>query len=116
MWQNINLTNYVGPLLIDNQTVKFNLSGWLGGYSYEDDNVVVSMTFTDQANQIVGNETSIGPVLSSDRNNITSLLFRQASGIVPVGARFLKVLVTLVRLVGLLNNGDVDNIAVVLHQ
>ncbi|CAF3975353.1 unnamed protein product [Rotaria sp. Silwood1] len=116
MWQTINLTNYVDSLLIDAQTVKFNLSAWLGGYTTQDDNVAISLTFANENNQIIGNRTSIGPVLANDRGNHTSLIFRQTNGFVPVGARFFTVFVLFTRLEGTTINADVDNIAVFLYQ
>jgi hypothetical protein len=116
MWQIIDLTNYVDPLLIDTQTVKFNLSAWLGGYSTQDDSAEISLTFTDQANQMVGNSSSIGPVLANDRGNQTSLVFCQTNGLVPAGARFVIVFVTITRFTGTTDNGAVDNIAVILYQ
>ncbi|CAF1682960.1 unnamed protein product, partial [Adineta ricciae] len=31
MWQTVNVTHTVDPVLIDNSVVKFNLSAWIGG-------------------------------------------------------------------------------------
>ncbi|CAF3940076.1 unnamed protein product [Adineta steineri] len=50
MWQTINLINEVSPLLIDSQTVKFNLSAWIGGCTTQDDTTIVSLTFNDANN------------------------------------------------------------------
>ena len=115
MWQIINLTNYVSQILIDNQTVNFNLSAWLGGITNQDDNVVITLTFLDQSNQMVGNSISIGPVLAVDRGNHTSLIPLGANGFVPIGARSVTLLVTITRISGLQNNGDVDNIVLYLY-
>jgi hypothetical protein len=116
MWQIINLTNPFDLLLIDNQTVKFNLSAWIGGYDNQDDNAVVSLTFIDQSNQTLGNCTTIGPVLSNARGNKSMLLFQNANGSVPIGTRFLAVSVGITLSSGTWNNGYVDNIAIILHQ
>lgn len=116
MWQIIDLTNYVDPFFIDSHLVNFNLSAWLGGFSNQDDNVRVTLTFTDQFNQTIGNGTSIGPVLAVDRGNVTLLVFRQTNGLVPTGSRFLTVFVTITRRSGTRNNGDIDNIAVILYS
>ena len=116
MWQTINFTNQIDPLLIDNQTVKFNLSAWMGGYCNQDDSVVVSLTFVNANHQMVGSISGLGPVLAIDRGNQSSLLFQQANGLVPVGARFLTLLVTITRHSGSYSNGDIDNIAVILYQ
>ena len=114
MMQTVNLTNAIDPLLIDNQTIKFNLSAWLGGWQNQDDNAQVNIIFYDQANQMVGNSTTIGPVLAADRNNITSLVFRQANGFVPIGARSFITTVTMTRVVVSDDDAVADNIAVAL--
>jgi hypothetical protein len=116
MWQTVNLTGVVDPLLIDNQTVMFSLSAWLGGWRDQDDNARVSINFFDQANLIVGSSTTIGPVLAADRSNITSLLFRQANGSVPVGARSFTVTVLITCVVPTDNDGIADDIACSLYQ
>ncbi|CAF1237702.1 unnamed protein product [Adineta steineri] len=116
MWQTINLTNEVSPLLIDNQSVKFNLSAWVGGYSNQDDTAVVSVTFNDANNTMTGNITSIGPVYAVDRSSMTSFIFQQANDFVPIGARSMTVFVTLTRSQGTGNQGSVDDIAVILYQ
>ncbi len=58
----------------------------------------------------------IGPVTVTDRASQTMLIFCQTNGFVPIGTRFLTVVVTMSRFNGPRNNGDVDNIAVVLYQ
>jgi hypothetical protein len=65
---------------------------------------------------MVGNITNIGPVLAVDRVNLSLLLFQQANGLVPIGARSLTLLVTMTHFLGAQNNGDVDNIVVYLYQ
>ena len=116
MWQTIDLNNYVDSGLIDTYTVKFNLSAWLGGFSLQNDNAIVSLTFINQFNQNIGSGVTIGPVLAIDRGSLTSLLFRQTQGLVPVGTRFITVTVTITSLTPPTSNVDVDNIAVVLYQ
>jgi hypothetical protein len=116
MWQTVNLTSTISPLLIDNNTVWFNLSAWIGGYQDQDDNARITLTFTDQTNVIVGNGTTIGPILAVDRSNITSLLFRQANGLIPAGARSFTVSVLTTFVIGGSTDADVDNIAVLLYK
>ena len=110
------MITYMNPLLIDSHTVWFNFSAWIGGYLDQDDNAQLSLTFFNQTNQQIGNSTTLGPVLSADRGNITSLLFRQVNGLVPIGARSFTVLATITRLFGTTNDGDIDNIALLLYQ
>lgn len=116
MWQTVNLTNTIDPLLIDSHRMKFNLSGWIGGWDAQNDNAAVSVVFADQSNQIIGNRTTIGPVLAAARGYRSSLLFRQANGLVPVGTRSLTVIVTMTCIIAPSNDGAVDNIGIYLYQ
>ncbi|CAF1246080.1 unnamed protein product [Adineta steineri] len=116
MWQYINMTNSINSILIDNQTVYYNFSAWIGGYSNQRDNAQVSLTFIDQANQKINNTITLGPVSVVDRGSITSLLFRQANGLVPIGARSCIVMATITRGAGTYNDGDIDNIALYFYQ
>lgn len=109
------MTDKVDPSLIDNGTLWFNLSAWIGGYSIQNDSCQVSLTFESKTHQPVGNRTTIGPVLAANRSNQSALLFQQANGLVPIGARSVTVCVTITRLAGASNDGCVDNIALLLH-
>ena len=115
MWQTISLANYVSPQIIDNSSVQFNLSAWLGGINDQDDSTTVTLTFSDSNNQMLGNTTSVGPVLAADRGNISSLIFQQGNATVPIGARTMSVLVTMTRFFGTNNNGAADDISVILY-
>ena len=115
MWQTIDLSSYIDSFLIDNQLVRFNLSAWLGGYGDQDDRAKVTLFFYDQFNQTIGAGISIGPVFAIGRGNVTSLVFRQTNGLVPIGTRFFEILVTLTLAAGSFNNGEVDNIRVTLY-
>lgn len=110
MWQTVDLTKYVDSNLIDSGTVNFNFSAWLGGYINQDDSAQTSINFFDNSNQLVGNTATLGPVLAVDRSSVTSLLPRSITSVVPIGARTVTVLVTMIRAVGYLANGDADNI------
>ena len=115
MWQTITLTNYVSSQMIDNFSVRFNLSAWLGGLDVQDDSAAVTLTFIDSNNRMVGNVTSVGPVLAIHRRNISSMIFQQVNGMVPVAARIMTILAMMTRSAGANNNGVVDNIAVILY-
>ncbi|UJR18317.1 hypothetical protein I4U23_005219 [Adineta vaga] len=115
MWQTRNITSFLHSS-IDNQTVWFNFSAWIGGLDVQDDNGLVSLMFFDESNQIIGNITTIGPVLASDRASITSLVFRQANGLVPIGTRSFQVFVQFIRTTGTYSNGAIDNISFILYQ
>jgi hypothetical protein len=74
------------------------------------------LTFLNETNQQVGNTITLGPVLAADRGSISSLLFREANGLVPIGTRSFIVTVTITRLYGTYSDGDIDEIAVLLYQ
>ena len=116
MWQTVNFGSRLDTSLIDSAQIKYNLSAWLGGLNNQNDSVIIYLTFSDDNNQIQGNATSLGPVLALERQNISSLMFKQTTGFVPVNSRILTVLVTITRYVGVQNNGDIDNIALILYQ
>ncbi|CAF1274974.1 unnamed protein product [Adineta ricciae] len=115
MWQIVDMTTSINPAPIDNQIVRFNLSAWLGDYARDEDAAGILFTFLTQANQTVGNTTTLGPVSPADRNSAT-LVYRQINGQVPIGARRFKLLVTITRVSGSINDGDVDNIALWFYR
>lgn len=116
MWQTVNMTNEIGASLIDNQTVWFNFSAWIGGFGHQNDSAQASLIFIDQSNHQVGITVTMGPILATDRDNRSALLFQQSGGVVPIGARLFRVTVTMLRTDGINNNGCIDNIAVLFHQ
>ncbi|GAA1987013.1 alkaline phosphatase family protein [Catenulispora subtropica] len=75
---------------IDAGGVPFNLSGWLGGYSTQNDRAGMTATFLNAAGTSVGT-ASIAPVTSTDRGGSTKFLQRTATGTLPVGTRSIKV-------------------------
>lgn len=101
---------------IDAGSATYTLSGWLGGWSGQDDNVVVSLGFFDANQRQLGTSTSIGPVKAADRNSVTALLERASSGTVPSGARSAKVTVAFNRTSGTSNDGYADNLSLVINQ
>lgn len=115
MWQTVNLTDRFDPMLIDNGTLWFNLSAWIGGYSSQNDNARVSVIFTNQANQMVGSRTTIGPVMAANRTSQSSLIPQQTNALVPIGARFATVLVTITRVDGSSNDGSIDDISIAFY-
>ena len=101
---------------MDTGRVNFVLSADLGGVTNQDDNAVVNLKFIDHSFLPIGPVPAIGPVTAADRHNQTGLLHRFASGVVPVGTRFVSVLVTLTRVFtgGQYNDGYADNISLLL--
>jgi len=117
MKQTISLSPYsVG---IDSGMVLFNLSAWLGCVADYLDTAEVILSFLNGMSEAIGNLTTIGPVWGVDRNYTTMFLFRQNSGLVPIGARYMTA--TVINTFnhptgGAPNTAISDNIAVVLSH
>ena len=97
---------------IDAHLVNFSLTGYLGGYSVQDDNAVFSVSFFDASNTLISSAT-IGPVTAGDRNNVTEFLLRGTGGLIPEGTRILLFTLTSTRSQGTYNDGYADNLSFV---
>lgn len=98
---------------IDRGGVSYNLSGYLGGYSNQDDNVTVRAIFRSSPFAIAG-QASIGPVLAAERQNTTGMVLKSATGTVPAGTRAIEIQVEVNRAQGTANDGYADNLSLVL--
>jgi len=87
----------------------YNLSGWLGGYASQEDNMALRVDFRGAADQLLGSRT-IGPITAADRGDATAMLLRDAAGFVPLGATAADVTLTSTRLGGTSNDGYADNL------
>lgn len=81
-----------GARLIDVGVTSYRVSAWLGGFADQGDHAVVTVSFLGAGGIVLASET-IGPVTPDDRDGITSLQLRAASGTVPTGTR--EILVSL---------------------
>jgi len=109
--QTIDLTT--GAASIDTGSVTYELSGYLGGYANQADNAVLTATFKGTGGATLGTAT-IGPVTAANRNNVTALLQRNASGKLPTGTRTVDVVLTMTRTSGSSNDGYADDLSLVL--
>ena len=94
---------------IDAAQVSYVLSGFLGGYSSQADRATLSVDFRNAAGTVIGS-AAIGPVSNTERNNLSGLLFREATGSVPAGTRSLDVKLGATRVEGTANDGYADNL------
>jgi len=94
-------------------TVHYAFSAWLGGYSTQADNAAATVAFEDGSGATLSKAT-LGPVTPQDRNNVTGLLQRQTSGLVPKTATKAVVTIVMTRYEGEYNDGSADNISLVL--
>jgi hypothetical protein len=109
--QTINVA--AGAAAIDAGTATYSLSGWLGGFSSQDDNATLTVTFRNAGATAIGSAT-IGPVTATDRGSATGMLLRNAAGAVPVGTRTIDVVLQLTRVSGTYNDGYADELSLVL--
>ena len=98
---------------IDLQMLKFDMSGHFGGYLNQDDSVMMLVLCYDQNSQIQLNPR-IGGVKASDRGNITTLLKRSTSGIIPPGTRTIEFVLQWSNATGGYQNGMADNLNFIL--
>jgi uncharacterized protein (TIGR03437 family) len=99
--------------LIDSGSVTYALAGWLGGYSGQNDNCVLTVQFQSWSGTVLGTAT-LGPVMAADRNDNTELLQESTKGNVPSGTRVIHVLMTITRTDGVNNDGLADSLSLVL--
>lgn len=97
------------------QSIGFELSGWLGGWTSQGDNALFFVQFLDGFDSEVGG-AAIGPVMPADRGNQTGLLFRETEGFMPIGTSKLSFWLSMERVGGGDNDGYADNLAFVLQE
>jgi hypothetical protein len=108
--QSIDVSMY--GTAIDGGAVTYDLSGWLGGFSSQDDYATLTVTFLGATEKALATAV-IGPVTAEERMDNTSLLEKTKKGTVPVGTRSLKVVLAMVREEGAANDGYADNLSLV---
>ncbi len=96
---------------IDAGNTPFTLSGWLGGYSTQNDRVGVTATFLNGSGGTIGTAAQIGPVTNTDRKNTTEFLQRQATGNLPSGTRSVRIDVAFTWTSGSGNDGYADDLS-----
>jgi hypothetical protein len=104
---------------IDAGQVIATLTGHLGGFASQDDQAKVEVFFLGEGGSDLGRagaDLVIGPVTAGDRANVTDMLFRSASGGVPVGTRSILTRLTLTRFAGSANDGYADNLSLTLES
>ena len=92
---------------------KFQLAGWLGGFSSQGDYATLTVTWTTAKGKALGH-TTIGPVTPSQRHNVTGMLHRAKSGTVPKGAAQAVVTLHMVRESGEYVDGYADNLSLTI--
>lgn len=100
--------------LIDAGNVSVSLSGDLGGFDGQSDNLAVTATFLDATSAALGTLT-IGPVTESQRAGVSTLLAEISSAALPIGTRSIAVEMDATRIDGAYDDGYADNLSLVLN-
>lgn len=98
---------------IDAGGVPFTLSGWLGGWSTQNDRVGLTATFRDGSGTALGT-ASVAPVTAADRGYTTKFLQRATTGTVPAGTRAITVDVAFTWTAGNTTDGYADDLSLTL--
>ena len=96
-------------------TVRYVFSAWLGGFENQHDNATVTVRFLSASGTSLGSAT-LGPVTPLQRHQITGLLYRLKSGMLPKRTTQAVVTLVITRTEGNYNDGSADNISLVLTQ
>ena len=88
----------------------FTLSGWLGGYSGQDDHTLLSASWLDSQGMALGSFT-LDSVYASDRAGETGLLFKTFSGALDSQVRQVLITLDMRRTDGAYNDGSADNLS-----
>ncbi len=107
-FQTLDVSDLSG--LIGQGQVSYTLSGWLGGWTTQNDNALLFVQFFDAGNTELGHVT-LGPVMPADRGNATGLVFVSTGGVLPTGTTGLQFSLSMERFSGGDNDGYADNLA-----
>lgn len=99
---------------IDTGTVSFALSGWLGGYSNNNGQAVVTAVFLDAQGKPLGSPAQLSGGTASARGNRTGFVASAASGEVPAGTRSIAVRVQFIDNSLTYNISYADNLSLTL--
>jgi len=98
---------------LSQQSLSYDLSGWLGGWTTQTDNAMLYVSFLDASSAEIGS-AALGPVMPGDRNNATGLILVQSHGLLPTGTTSLMFSVSMERFNGGDNDGYADNLSFTL--
>src|SRR5919198_1848450 len=98
---------------IDAGKVGATLGAALGGYASQTDHGTVTATFLNAAGAATGT-LAVPTVTAADRNSVTGLIARSATGVVPAGTRQVSVRIDAIRDEGSYNDAYIDNVSLVL--
>jgi hypothetical protein len=95
------------------QRATYSVSGYFGGYADQGDSALLTIEFFRASGTQLAS-AHIGGVTPQERDDVTGLLRRSATGRVPLGTRSIDVVLTMTRVAGSYNDGYADNLSLVL--
>lgn len=102
---------------IDSKSVIFDFSGWVGGYATDNDHAYVQIHFFSESWSYFGSvPLAFAYVNAAARKNITGMLLKQTSGVVPAGTSRIVITVDFNRAAGASSDGYVDNLYLSLRN
>ncbi|MGH3407323.1 MAG: hypothetical protein ACRDRJ_33200, partial [Streptosporangiaceae bacterium] len=101
--------------LIASGKAKFQLSGWLGGFSSQTDYATLTVTWRAAKGKALGH-AAIGPVTPAQRHDVTGMLHRAKSGTVPKGAAQAVITLHMVRRDGEYIDGYADSLSLTISR
>jgi len=113
LFQTIDVSSIAAQ--IDAGQIKYMLSGFLGGFSSQNDQTTLFANFHGAGNSFLGQD-SVGPVTNVDRASVTGLLSRTKTATLPKGTRSIQVQQHFDPVSGGYNDGYSDNISLVLNS
>jgi uncharacterized protein (TIGR03437 family) len=88
-YQNIDFSSVAKQ--VDAGAVTYTLSGWLGGDTNYPDNADLTVQFYDASAKALGSIVRVGPVTQANRSGQRALVYSEAGGQLPTGARSAQV-------------------------
>lgn len=107
--QTVSLSKYLTAIKAGKAT--FSTFAWVGGLGSLNDSGLVELDFKNASGGLIGTSTTLGPVTAAQRNNVTSLLKRAASGTVPKAARSVFIQISMITAGGGYNDGFADTLS-----
>lgn len=111
--QTIDVSNLSS--VIDSSSTRFKLSGYFGGWEYQDDNAVLNVSFLNKKKSVLS-MVAIGSVLAAERGSRSGLIRKALSGTIPRNTRFIVVSLVMTRTDGSYNDGYADDLSLILTK
>jgi len=99
---------------IDAGNVKYELSGWMGGFTSQPDAANIEAIFDISGGS--SSNVTIGPITPVDRKGITGLLYAVKTGIVPKNTRKIEIVLNMIGGTGNYDDAYVDEVSLVLSS